>query len=115
MGDGEANQEEQRLGTLSGVYIDPHPPPGSTDGPGKPDCSVGTFHLAPCWTVVPEGRAARVSKGDSRAKDRRPPRQRSAKHLAVVRGTEGKVSAEILRENRAVSLGRELLGVWCKS
>ena len=51
-------------------------PPGSTDGPGKPGCSVGTFHLVPCWTEVPEGRAARVPKGVSWAKHGRLPRQR---------------------------------------
>lgn len=60
----------------------------------------------------PEGRAARVPKGVSWAQDGRPHCQKSVKQLAVAPGTEGKVSAEILRENRAVSLGWELLGVW---
>ena len=74
LGWGRGGQQEER--TLSGFYVDPHPPPGSTDGPGKPGCSVGTFHLVPCWTEVPEGRAARVPKGVSWAKHGRLPRQR---------------------------------------
>lgn len=112
MGEGRPVRKSGRLGTLSGFYVDPHPPPRFTDGPGKPGCSVGTFHLVRCWTEVPEGRAARVPKGVSWAQDGRSHWQRSAKQLAVAPGTEGKVSAEILRENRAVSIGWELLGVW---
>lgn len=74
---------------MSGFYVDLHPPPGSTDGPGKPGCSVGTFHLVPCWTEVPEGRAVCVPKGVSWAKDGRPPGQRSAKQLGGGAGDRG--------------------------
>lgn len=113
MGEGRPVRKDGRLGTLrDGFYTDQHPPPGSTGGPGKPGCAVGTFRLVPCCTEVPEGRAARVPKGVSRAEDRRPAGQRSAKQLAVAQGTEGKVSVEIRRENRAGCLGWELLGVW---